>query len=341
MAFVFGMDGGASKSVSIVADTNGNVLSRVESGPSNYHNIGEEKAKEAIEHAVQRAIEASRAKITEFEVACLGLAGMDSQTSYDVLYGIISDIKVFRKVMLLNDAEIGLAGATGCRDGIVVNAGTGSVAFGMNQRGEKRRSGGWGYLIGDEGSAYDVSRRALMAAARAHDGRGKSTLLLPMIMEALGLEQFEQIIELLYHKGMSPETLASLAPLVFEGAQKGDKVSQEILEYAGEELGLVAIAVARALGMETEECPVAPIGGMFRPHTPLYESFTKVVQEHLPDCRLIRPLFESAVGAVLLALREASVELTDLLMERIGQSLKGRVTTCGLKNGSIPCNSIL
>ncbi len=341
MTFVFGMDGGASKSVSIVADTSGNVLSRVESGPSNYQNIGEEKAKEAIEHAVQRAIEASRAKITEFEVACLGLAGMDSQASYDLLYAIISDIEVFRKVQLLNDSEIGLAGATGCRDGIVVNAGTGSVAFGMNQRGEKRRSGGWGYLIGDEGSAYDVSRRALMAAAKAHDGRGEPTLLLPMIVETLGLGQFEQIIELLYHKGMSPEALASLAPLVFKAAQKGDRVSQEILEYAGEELGVAAIAVARALGMESKECEVVPIGGMFRPHTPLYKSFARVLRRQVPDCRLIKPLFEPAVGAALLALREAGVELTDLLMERIGQSLKGRVTTCGLKNGSIPCNSIV
>ncbi|MBT9170461.1 MAG: N-acetylmuramic acid/N-acetylglucosamine kinase [Actinobacteria bacterium] len=332
MTFVFGMDGGASKSVSIVADTEGNVLSRVESGPSNYQNIGKEKAKEAIEHAVQRAIEASRTKITEFEVACLGLAGMDSQTSYNVLYGIISDIKVFRKVMLLNDAEIGLAGATGCRHGIVVNAGTGAVAFGINQRGEKGRSGGWGYLMGDEGSAYDVSRRALMAAAKAHDGRGEPTLLLPMIMEALSLEQFEQIIELLYHKEMSPEALASLAPVVFEAAQKGDRVSQEILECAGEELGLVAIAVARALGMESEECEVAPIGGMFRPHTLLYKSFARVLRRQVPDCRLIKPIFEPAVGAVLLALKEAGGELTDLLLERIGRSVENGVSATRLEN---------
>jgi N-acetylglucosamine kinase len=332
MTFVFGMDGGASKSVSIVADTNGNILSRVESGPSNYQNIGEERAKEAIEHAVQRAIEASKTKITEFEVVCLGLAGMDSQTSYEVLYGIISDIEVFRKVMILNDAEIGLAGATGCHSGIAVNAGTGSVVFGVNQRGEKRRCGGWGYLIGDEGSAYDVSRRALMAAAQAHDGRAGPTLLLPMIMEALGLEQFEQIIELLYHKGMSPEAQASLAPLVFEAAQKGDRVSQEILEYAGEELGLAAIAVARALGMESGECPVAPIGGMFCPHTPLYDSFARVLRRQVPDCRLIKPLFEPAVGAVLLALKETGAEVTDLVLERIGKSVKHGASATRLEN---------
>jgi N-acetylglucosamine kinase len=199
----------------------------------------------------------------------------------------------------------------------------------MNQRGEKRRSGGWGYLIGDEGSAYDVSRRALMAAAKAHDGRAEPTLLLPMIMEAWGLEQFEQTIELLYHEGMSPETLASLAPLVFEAAQKGDRVSQEILKYAGAELGVAAIAVARALGMESKECEIAPMGGMFRPHTPLYNSFARVLRRHAPGCSLIKPLFEPAVGAILLALKETGVELTDLLMERIGKSLKN-VTSIAL-----------
>ncbi len=317
MAIVLGLDGGATKSVSMVADTSGNILCRIESGPSNYQNIGKEKAKESITKAINNAIKTSKVEADEIDLACFGLAGMDSEKNYEVLYNIIRDINIFREVLLLNDAEIGLAGATGCQSGIVVNAGTGAVAFGVNDSGEKRRAGGWGCLIGDEGSAYDVSRKALMAAAKAYDGRGRPTILLPMIIETLELNKFENIIELLYLKGMSTKAMASLAPLVFEAAQKGDIVSRDILEYAGKELGLSTLPVAKSLGLDEGQYPIVPIGSMFKPGFPLYESFVEVIKQNLPDSIITKPRFEPVVGAILLALKHFGIELNDHFLEQI------------------------
>jgi N-acetylglucosamine kinase-like BadF-type ATPase len=172
MNCVLGLDGGGTKTKGVVCDERGHVLGSGTAGPSNYQVVSKEQVKASLAEAAARAIEAAGIERENVSAVCLGMAGLDSQTDYDVIWCLLQEIDLPGEVHLVNDAVVALAGATAGRPGVVVNAGTGAIAFGVNERGESRRASGWGHILGDEGSGYDIGRRGIIASLRAHDGRG-------------------------------------------------------------------------------------------------------------------------------------------------------------------------
>ena len=152
--------------------------------------------------------------------------------------------------MVDNDAIIALAGGTMGKPGIVVIAGTGSIAFGVNEEGKRARSGGWGYVLGDEGSAYYIGLKALNSVTRAEDGRGQPTLLSQAIFDHFSIDSVDGLVRLAYIDGFDRIDGADLSVIVAEAAEEGDETALRILWQAGAELGIAASAVAKALGME-------------------------------------------------------------------------------------------
>jgi len=307
VAYVLGIDGGGTKTVALAADLQGNILGRGTSVASNYQIVGLDRAIAALKEASDRAIADAGITIHKFKVVCLGLAGVGRETDRALLLPAIRKLGLADRVILEHDAAIALAGATACQPGIVVLAGTGAMAFGMNRLGEKRRSGGWGNVLGDEGSAYYIGRRALAAACRAYDGRGPKTALLSKLMEHLSLDDFTDIVKRIYNKEASLQEIASLAPLVSQLAKAGDEVATEILRDAAEELALAASTVIRGLNMEDDEFRIATSGSVFKAGEPLMIPFAESVKSTAPRTEIIPPMFEPAVGAVFLALQEAGV----------------------------------
>jgi N-acetylglucosamine kinase len=301
---VLGIDGGGTKTVALVADLQGNVLGRGQSGPSNYQILGLDEAVAAIAEA------ASAAGITghRCEAACLGLAGVGREEDRALLLPAIESLDLADRVMLEHDAAIALAGATVCQPGVVVLAGTGAMAFGMNQSGERKRSGGWGSILGDEGSAYYISRRALTAACRAYDDRGPETILTSKLMEHLGLDDFTDIVKRIYGKGSSPKEIASFAPLVSHAAKDGDEIAIAILKDAAAELALAVEAVVSGLDMENEAFHVAISGSVFKAGELLIAPFSEHVRATARYSEVISPKFEPAMGAALLALQMVGVK---------------------------------
>jgi N-acetylglucosamine kinase-like BadF-type ATPase len=159
-----------------------------------------------------------------------------------------------------NDGELALSGLDGAV-GVALVAGTGSIAFGRNAVGEKARAGGWGHLIGDEGSGYMIGRRAMQAAARAADGRGPQTAILPAIMESWSLTRADGMIGRVYPDG-DKGLIAALSAIVFTAARAGDRVARRIVAQAATDLAFTAIAVGDALGFEREPLPLALVGGL-------------------------------------------------------------------------------
>ena len=217
----------------------------------------------------------------------------------------IERLNLADRVILDHDASIALAGALACQPGVVVLAGTGAMAFGMNRSGEKRRAGGWGSILGDEGSAYYIGWRALAAACRAYDGRGPETTLITRLMEHLGLGDFTDIVKEIYGKQTLPGKIASLAPLVSRAAKDGDEVAAIILKDAAEELALAASAVIEGLNMQDEAFEIAVSGSVFKAGEHLVTSFSKYLRSTAPHAEIIAPRFEPAMGAVFLALQKA------------------------------------
>ena len=311
MVYVLGIDGGGTKTIALAADFRGNVLGRGLSGASNYHVAGLDQAIAALKEASESAMAA--AGIDSFEVACFGLAGVGRESDRDLMLPAIGELGLADEIILKHDAAIALAGATACQPGVVVLAGTGAMAFGMSNKGETRRAGGWGNVLADEGSAYYMGRRALAAACRAYDGRGHGTALVSKLTEHFGLDHFTDIVRKIYREEASPQKIASLAPLVSQLAEAGDRVAAEILKDAAEELALAACAVIKGLKMEDEEFQVAASGSVFKAGELLLTPFAESVKSTAPHAEVIPPRFEPAMGAVFLALQAAGVDLGGII----------------------------
>lgn len=315
-----GVDGGATKTLAVAADGEGRVVGVGESGPSNYHVVGLDGAVENINTAVKQAIAAAGRETAE--VVTLGLAGMDTSHDFKIFEEKAAPRVAGRRVFVRHDAEIALVGATLGEPGVIVIAGTGSVAGARNRRGEYARCGGWGHLLGDEGSAYFIAREALRAVLWAFDGRGPSTQLTEPVLKALGVASPDEILIKVYGERMSVREIARLAPLVTEAAKRGDPVAKSIVEDAAKHLALHVIALAKKLGMlEEQPIKVAPVGGVFRAGNVILEPFRKNLEQHF-KVEIIEPKFPPAVGALLLSYILSGKTLGRELLENLENTLK-------------------
>jgi glucosamine kinase len=315
---VLGVDGGGSATRSVIISTEGEVLATGKAGPSNPITVGAERALANILEAVDEA--SARCGVNEFLASRLGVAGTDrSRLRQELLDGMRGS---FGDAAIVSDAASALAGGTGCRPGVVVIAGTGSIAYGENRLGETARAGGWGWRLGDEGSGYTIGLKAIMAALRAHDGRGPETVLKRKMVTRLGLGSMEGIIDWVYEPGREPRDIAYLVPLVREAEAEGDEAAALVMAEAGAELGLVANAVIRRLGM-SGGFPVSLNGGVFKQPSGYIMAFEEVVRRETPECALIAPRMPPLLGSGLLALRSLGVTVDEALLQRVESSYRG------------------
>ncbi len=315
---VLGVDGGGSATRTVIISTEGEALATAKAGPSNPITIGAERALANILEAVDEA--SARCGVHEFLASRLGVAGTDlSRLRQELLDGMRPS---FGDTAIFSDAASALAGGTGCRPGVVVIAGTGSIAYGENRLGETARAGGWGWRLGDEGSGYTIGLKAIMAALRAHDGRGPETVLKQKIVSHLRLGRIEDIIDWVYEPGREPRDVAYLVPLVREAEAEGDEAAALVMAEAGAELGFVANAVIRRLGM-SGEFPVSLNGGVFKQSSVYTIAFEEVVRREAPGCALIKPRMPPLLGSGLLALRSLGVTVDEALLQRVEESYRG------------------
>ena len=255
--YFLGVDGGGSKTLAVVVDARGVERGRSLAGSANYAAVGLDEAVRHIHEAAGEAVRAAGISVPVVR-AWLGLAGIDSLNAHDLLLPHLRSLA--GSVRLTNDAELVLGGLERAV-GVALIAGTGSIALGCNEQGETRRAGGWGHVLGDEGSGYDIGRRALQAALRAADGRGKPTELLPLILSEWGLAEASDILERVY-PDEDKALIAQLSSLVLRAAQQGDAAASDIVGLAADELALAAITVGDALGFHSAQLPLALGGGV-------------------------------------------------------------------------------
>jgi N-acetylglucosamine kinase-like BadF-type ATPase len=232
----------------------------------------------------------------EFASACLGFSGGAAdkeQYSRELIRA--------RSFYITHDAEIALTGATAGAPGIIVIAGTGSMAFGRNSAGRTARAGGWGYVFGDEGGGFDIARQALRAALRMEEGWGPKTSLRDSLLNATSSKDANTLLHRLYASEFSRPEVAALSQLVTECAENGDTVALEILREAAAALSLYVEGVHRNL-FTSERCSgICYIGGVFRSR-PLLDFFREALQQQL-SVKPAKPRFSPAAGALIEGLR--------------------------------------
>ena len=207
-------------------------------------------------------------------------------------------------VVVVNDALIALAAGAGDTPGIVIIAGTGSIAYGRNARRDAARSGGWGHIIGDEGSGYWIGREALSAVVRAVDGRGPSTRLTDDVLEHFAIGDISGLPRIVYDRDLPRLSVAALGPIVQRASTFGDPVARGILERAADELTLAAESVAAKLEMRDDAFVFVLAGGVFRVVPSLVDALAQRLAAVAPRSSVHRLDREPATGAVQLALAE-------------------------------------
>lgn len=294
MSYVVGIDAGGTKTVGLLADASGQVLAKARGGGANLHVQGELGAEKVL-YDVLETLEPPQ----PIDAICLGMAGVDRPADKEVILGVLRRLGLRRAVRIENDAFIALVAGAPERTGIVVVAGTGSVAYGVDADGCTARSGGWGYLLGDEGSAYWLGHAAVRRGIRAADGRGPATTLGDRVAHKLGRSVPEGLVDWFYDQKRFRHRVAELASLVEEAAADGDEAALELLDYAASHLVRAARAVAGQLSF-AGTFPLVLAGGAFRACPSLYSRIEERLD--LPAARVVRLDVEPARGAVILAL---------------------------------------
>lgn len=315
MTLVLGVDGGGTKTHALVVSETGDILGSGTSGPSNWEDVGLEAAGAALRSAVHEAFGQAEVGGPGIAASVFGLAGLDWEADRIRLSAVPDALDIGGPSEVLNDSFVALRAGTNDPWGVVVIAGSGSVAAGRNRAGEVFRTLGMGPLYGDFGSASDISEEGVRAVAEAYTGKGPSTALSEVMREASGASSIDKLLEDL-GRGRLDGTV--FAPLVVRTAEQGDVVARSILESAGRSLGENAALVIRKLGMEDEGFELVLSGGLFRAATRILRSAVEeVVRGVAPGARPVRLEAPPVVGAGLLALELAGLETNVDLHARI------------------------
>ncbi|MCZ2342300.1 MAG: N-acetylmuramic acid 6-phosphate etherase [Bacteroidales bacterium] len=302
---VLGLDGGGSRTVALLAATRSdggwNILGRGEGGPSNMQSVGFAAAFSALDEAIASAFASAGLARQEVYRACLGLAGAGRPEEQQCFLDWAAGIGLADGVYATGDSTLLIAAGTPDGWGLSVVSGTGSMAYARSRDGHAYRAGGWGPLMGDEGSGYAVALAGLRAAARATDGRGATTALTDRLLAAFGLHSVEDLIGVVY-RGSDRATIASLAPVVLAVADEGDAVAEDIVRNAAVELAAAAAAAARPLGFGSP-IPVALAGGLLVSSNSFRTRFLEALTHRGLQPDPVAVVAEPAEGAVRLALQ--------------------------------------
>jgi N-acetylglucosamine kinase-like BadF-type ATPase len=223
--------------------------------------VGVDRAFGELEAAISAAFSNAGMARQRVAAAAFGLAGVDSPTAGDIVRHWASQAQIATCLHVDNDATLLLTGGTPDGWGIAVVCGTGSIALARSPDGQIDRCGGWGHLLGDEGSAYALALEALRAIARAADQCAPATRLTEVILGRMGLRKPIELIQAIYSGPWDRAQLATLAPIVIDLAIQGDPIACEIATNQARELAKTVHAAASKLGIATRSVPLALTGG--------------------------------------------------------------------------------
>jgi len=333
VAFYLGIDGGGSKTTCAVGDES-SVLATVTTGASNVVRVGEAQARESLHQAVRQACAAAGVTPAQIVSTAIGVAGVGRPEIAGIVGRCLAEI-LPAPIHVVGDMQIALEAAFDSGPGVIVIAGTGSIAFGRNQQGITARAGGWGFAVSDEGSAHWIGRAAIAAALRARDPieagrelspnahtiarRKEDAPLLHALQKAWGVGSLDDLLRAA-NSTPTPD-FAAFFPAVLASAEAADGLSLEVLKRAGRELAQLAAAVVRRLfseeSSETQSgqsrsagpaaadlpVPLAMAGGVFRHSSLVREVFYNQIQKPQPRVLLHSQVVEPVDGALRMARR--------------------------------------
>jgi glucosamine kinase len=309
VAYYLGIDGGGSKTRCAVGDKS-SLLATAAAGPSNITRVGEARARESLHQAIHDACAAAKIDPRQLRRACIGAAGAGREEIASIVRRIVAEV-IPGEIEIVGDMRIALEAAFGAGPGVVVIAGTGSIAYGRNAKGSTARAGGWGFALSDEGSAHWIGRMAVATLLRVQDNDARlEPEASPLFNELKAAWKLDSLGQLVRTANSTPD-FAALFPAVQSAASAGDAVAQRILAQAGVELAQLASIVIRRLFPElpppsSSAVPLAIVGGVFRHAPRVRELFYNEVRSVYSNVVLNPEVIEPVHGALQRARRTAS-----------------------------------
>ncbi len=310
MAYFLGIDGGGTKTRCVLADET-TVLARSMTGASNIVRLGELQAREALHVAIRQVCATAEISPDQIQAICIGAAGAARPEIAAKIHSIVAELNSgfsSANVEVVGDTEVAIEAAFGEGPGVIVIAGTGSVAYGRDAAGHTARAGGWGFAVSDEGSGHWIGRRAITAILQSAD-RGFQTQLRPLVLHTWKIETIDQMVQMA--NSTPPPDFPRLFPLVLRAADDGDAIASTILTDAGNELAeLGTIVIGRLAGLGREagqhpmaKSPVALTGSVFRQSSEVRQFFWHALQTSFPDIEVRQELVDPVEGALARARR--------------------------------------
>ena len=307
MKYLIGIDGGGTNSRLLAVDTKGQVLGRRRGRSTNPESNKHQTVLRRLQELVAGFLQASGCRAEDCLALCVGTAGVDTQASLEAIEALVAQIDLPCPKVVVNDAQIALYANTRGGPGLLLNAGTGSIAYGINGQHQAGRVGGYGYLIGDEASAYWVASEGIRRALHAHDGVGADTMLVSLLQEELNLRSIVDVFD--YVHAHNKADIARLSPLVTRAQAAGDQVAANILNEASAYLLQCVQALLTRLQMKPEEHTLYITGGLLLNSPWLLNALKEGLHQRCPGLR-IQPMTEEAEwGAVYQAAQRAGIAL--------------------------------
>lgn len=295
--FVMGIDGGATKTLAAVLDLDAHTVQLAHAGPSNEDAVGTRAAVDALLAVADAALEQAGVEQSQLDAAVLAVAGTDTAAIANQVRAARTDAWI-----VVNDVVGAWAAGTGAKPGVGVISGTGSNVFGVGPDGRTWRAGGWGHVLGDEGSGFWLGVNSIKAALRARDGSGPPTALGDAAREFFGAPSIEALAATVYAKPLSKGEIAAFAVRTAELAGAGDVVARGLYERGAQQLGEQVVSVINHTGLEGS-FPVSLIGSAFKAGSMFIEPLSAVVHEVAPQAQIAVAEMEPVGGSLLLAAR--------------------------------------
>ncbi len=323
--YAIGIDGGGTQTRAVLADETGRALGSGTSGSGNYHNIGAEAVKDNLEECLRQAWDEAGVTRRPADAAFLSLGSVVSHEDREVIRSIVSELNMApdETVGVDHDLRAALAGGLAGLPGIALIVGTGSSCYGRTDKGQSWRAGGWGPVLDDHGSGYDLGRQAMVAAVRDYDRRGKRTVLRQRVLDELGLEDIQKIMFKVDGEGLARKDVAAMAHLVTTAAAEGDEVAQSIIRQGATQLAKMVATVQEALFSEHDgSVLVAVAGGLTQAGNVIMAPLVDAVSQQAPSCRIVEPDLSTELGSVLLAIEVLCGEVDPSVVAHLKETSK-------------------
>ncbi|NLC44895.1 MAG: hypothetical protein GX783_11540 [Clostridiales bacterium] len=312
-----GVDGGGTSTVAIAMSVKGRVLGRIVGDQTNYNTSDMDTAKTNLKKTIDKLM--NEYGIGDYECISVGMSSLDYEPTKGFVDSFVNGIFPPEKVVMHSDVYMALMGMTLGKPGIMIVSGTGSIGIAIDQQDKTHVVGGWGYLLGDEGSGYDIALKGIDAALKSYEGLGETTILEERVLSFFEVDDHRELIDVFYNPLISTSKLASFGKEVIELAQLGDEVAISIVNNAIKSLVKYTYNLIDKVGCK--DCIIGMYGSVLQKNPYISNSFKEQVHAIYPYTKIGFPELEPEAGAALYAMKKRGYPLNKEIIETIKRTI--------------------